>query len=109
MTDSSPAEPGRTPPPAGPGEPRWQALLRQAADPLYLLDRRRAVLFVNRAWEQLTGFAAAQVRGSRCLRTRDALPASLEALLTALAPPADALRGKPARVRRPVPRAGGPP
>ncbi len=92
-----------------PPEPRWQALLRQAADPLYLLDRRRTVLFVNRAWEQLTGFASARVRGARALRTRDPLPASLEALLAALAPPAEALRGQTARVRRPVPRAGGPP
>jgi transcriptional regulator with AAA-type ATPase domain len=109
MTDPLPAEPGRTPPPAGPVEPRWQALLRGAADPLFLLDRRRAVLFVNRAWEGLTGFTAAQVRGARCRRPRDPLPASLESLLAALAPPADALRGKPARVRRPVPRPGGPP
>jgi transcriptional regulator with AAA-type ATPase domain len=104
-----PREPPGPPPPPAPAEPRWQALLRQAADPLYLLDRRRAVLFVNAAWERLTGFAAAQVRGARALRTRDPLPATLEALLTALAPPADALRGKPARVRRPVPRAAGPP
>jgi DNA-binding NtrC family response regulator len=109
MTDPLPAEPGRPPPPAGPGEPRWQALLRGAADPLFLLDRRRAVLFVNRAWEALTGFSAAQVRGARCRRLRDPLPATLESLLAALAPPADALRGKTARVRRAVPRAGGPP
>jgi DNA-binding NtrC family response regulator len=109
MTDPSPADPGRTPPPAGPGEPRWQALLRGAADPLFLLDRRRAVLFVNRAWESLTGFSAAQVRGTRCRRLRDPLPASLESLLAALAPPADALRGKAARVRRAVPRVGAPP
>ena len=109
MTDPLPEEPGHTPPPAGAGEPRWQALLRGAADPLFLLDRRRAVLFVNRAWEQLTGFASARVRGARCRRLRDVLPASLESLLAVLAPPPDALRGKPARVRRPVARAAGPP
>jgi transcriptional regulator of acetoin/glycerol metabolism len=112
------SEPSPEPPDKGPSEPRWQACLRAAADPLYLLDRRRTaafanrawtVLFVNRAWEALTGFAAARVCGARCLRTRDAVPASLESLLAVLAPPADALRGKPARVRRPVPRAAGPP
>jgi transcriptional regulator with PAS, ATPase and Fis domain len=108
MTDPPPEEPGR-PPPAGPGEPRWQTLLRGAADPLFLLDRRRAVLFVNRAWEDLTGFAAARVRGARCRRLRDALPASLESVLAVLAPPPAALRGAPARVRRPVARPAGPP
>src|SRR5439155_6560138 len=83
---------------------RWPRFFRRARDPLYLLDRRRAFLFVNRAWEELTGFPAAAVLGTRCLRHRDALPASLEALLTTLAPPPEALRGQPARVRRAVPR-----
>src|SRR5262245_7440954 len=99
MSEPSPPQP----------EPRWQAFLRAAADPLYLLDRRGAILFVNRAWERLTGCTAAQVRGARCRRLREALPASLESLLATLAPPADARRGKPARVRRAVPRAGAAP
>jgi transcriptional regulator with AAA-type ATPase domain len=84
--------------------PRWPRFFRRARDPLYLLDRRRAFLFVNRAWEELTGFPAAAVLGARCLRHRDAPPASLESLLTALAPPPEVLRGETARVRRPVPR-----
>src|SRR5262245_8609648 len=102
MTDTprDPAPPDD--PPAG--EPRWQAFVAPAAAALFLLDRRRAVLFVNRAFERLTGFALAQVRGARCGRRRDPPPASVDALLSALAPPPEARRGHPARARRAVPR-----
>jgi transcriptional regulator with AAA-type ATPase domain len=96
-------------PEPAPGEPRWQAFFQRARDPLFLLNRRRAFLFINRAFEELTGFALARLRGQRCNRHRDPGPASVEALLTTLAPPADARQGRPARVRRPVPRPNAPP
>ncbi|MCI0457252.1 MAG: sigma 54-interacting transcriptional regulator [Gemmataceae bacterium] len=98
-----------TPPEPAAGEPRWQAFVERARDPLFLLNRRRALLFVNRAFEELTGFALARLRGQRCTRHREPPPASVEALLTTLAPPADARQGKPACVRRAVPRPNGPP
>ncbi|HYT88187.1 MAG TPA: sigma 54-interacting transcriptional regulator [Gemmataceae bacterium] len=104
MSDISPPEPDKN---ADGGDAlRWPRFFRRARDPLYLLDRRRTFLFVNRAWEELTGFPAATVLGTRCLRHRDAPPASLESLLTALAPPPETLGGQPARVRRPIPRPG---
>jgi DNA-binding NtrC family response regulator len=92
-----------------PAGPRWHALLQRAADPLYLLNRRREVLGVNRAWEELTGFTAAAVRGARCRRLRDATPATLESLLSTLAPPPDAAGGRSLRVRRALPRPGAAP
>ncbi len=109
MTDTPTDPPGQAPEPDAAPTPRWAALFRHAADPLYLLNRHRQFLFVNRAWEDLTGFPLATVRSARCKRHRDASPASLEALLTVLAPPPEALQGKPARVRRPLPRLGAAP
>ncbi|MCC6420820.1 MAG: sigma 54-interacting transcriptional regulator [Gemmataceae bacterium] len=108
MTDTprEPPSPQGMPPTA---EPRWQAFLERAADPLFLLNRRRVLLFVNAAFERLTGFALGQLRGVRCVRRRDPPPASVEALLTALVPPPEARRGQPARVRRAIPRTAGPP
>src|SRR5262249_9744445 len=93
----------------GGGATGWQRFFRRARDPRYLADRRRSFLSGNGAWEELTGFAAAAVLGSRCVRHRDPPPASLESLLTTLAPPPEALRGQTARVRRPLPRPGAAP
>ena len=55
MSDANPA-PGAPPPEDGAGRPfRWQALLERAGDAVFVLDRRRRLLFVNPAWERLTG------------------------------------------------------
>src|SRR5262245_5043930 len=107
MSDIPPPEPDRNT--DGEEVVRWPRFFRRARDPPYLLDRRRTFLFVNRAWEELTGFAATSILGTRCLRHRDAPPASLEAVLTALAPPPEALGGQTARVRRAIPRPGAAP
>jgi hypothetical protein len=45
---------------------RWQAFFQPAAQPMFLLNRRRRILFVNRAWESCTGPALADVRGRVC-------------------------------------------
>jgi len=42
---------------------RWQGFFQHAAQPIFLLNRRRRVLFVNRAWETCTGLKLADVRG----------------------------------------------
>ena len=39
---------------------RWTALLQRAAEAVFVLDRRRRLLFVNAAWERLTGTSAEQ-------------------------------------------------
>ncbi len=88
------------------GEGRWQGWLRRAREPLFLLSRHRRLLFGNPAWEACTGLTLAAVRGLVCRpgrgRTRDAG----EAVLAALAPPAEALAGQTCRARRHAPGGG---
>src|SRR6516164_6332053 len=81
---------------------RWTAWFQRSAVPLFVLSRRRQILFVNRAWEQLTGQRLADVRKRVCKRQRDAAPGSCEAILHLLAPPRDVFEGRPAQVRRRV-------
>jgi transcriptional regulator with PAS, ATPase and Fis domain len=84
---------------------RWQALFDHSADPLFLLNRRHRLLFVNRAWETLTGIAAAEAADLVCRRPRPASPGDAweDVLQHALTPPVEALEGAPARVRRLLP------
>jgi hypothetical protein len=83
---------------------RWQALFRRAREPFFLLNRRRRILFVNRAWEELTGLSAAQARGLPCVR-RPSLPQDPwdVVIRAACCPPPEVLEGKPGRARRLVP------
>jgi PAS domain S-box-containing protein len=83
---------------------RWQAFFQHAGQPLFLLNRRRRILFVNRAWETCTGLTLAQVRGRVCRRR--AASASLDkedAILSACAPLADAMEGRSCQTRRRAP------
>src|SRR5438876_1828027 len=57
---------------------RWQALFQQSSEPLFLLSRRRRILFVNHAWEALTGLPAAQARGLVCRVRTTAEPGAWE-------------------------------
>ena len=83
--------------------PDWGGLFREAAEPVFLLSRKRAVRFVNPAWERLTGLMAADVYHRICSRRQSEFPA-----LRAMAPPADT--HGPITVRRSVPPTrGGPP
>jgi PAS domain S-box-containing protein len=87
---------------------RWQSFFQHAAQPIYLLNRRRRVLFVNRAWEACTGLKLAEVRGRICRRR--AATAALEkedAILSACAPPIDALEGRNCAARRRAPGGAG--
>src|SRR5438876_6352585 len=89
-----------------PGELRWQSFLRQAREPLFLLNRQRRLLFANPAWEACTGLTLAAVRGQPCRARRDRTRDPQEATLAALAPPAEALEGQTCRARRRAPGAG---
>src|SRR5437773_2821570 len=84
---------------------RWQALFQRAREPVFLLNPRRRILFVNRAWEELTGVSAAEARGLQCLR-RSSLPQDpWDVVIRAVCcPPQEVLQGKPGRARRLVPR-----
>ncbi len=79
---------------------RWQRFFQRSRDPVFLINRWRRLLFVNRSWEQLTRRSWADVRGRYCKRHRNAEAGSIEALLTALAPAAEVRAGQAARVRR---------
>jgi transcriptional regulator with PAS, ATPase and Fis domain len=92
--------------PAGmPARVRWQALFARADRPLFVLSRHRRVRFVNPAWERLAGRPLADVWGAACGRAGRTDP-----LFRTLAPPPEAVAGRVATVRRPVPAARtGPP
>ncbi len=88
-------------PPESDGRFRWQSLFQHAGDPLFLLNRQRRILFVNRAWEALTGLTLAEVKGQACRRRpRGILTDKTEILLSALAPPLDVVQGQPGQIRR---------
>jgi DNA-binding NtrC family response regulator len=82
-------------------------LLQQAAEPLFVLSRRRRILFVNDAWSKLLGLPQDATHGKACRRYRQAVAGSPEALLGALSPPAEVVNGRPGRVRRLVVSADG--
>jgi transcriptional regulator with AAA-type ATPase domain len=89
---------------AGPvGGLRWQGLFQRCQEPLFVLNRRRSLLFVNRAWEALTNISLADARGLVCRRRREPQLDSPDILQHALAPPPEALAGTPVRVRRLLP------
>jgi PAS domain S-box-containing protein len=81
---------------------RWHALLRDAAEPLFLLSRGRRLSYANPAWERLTGLTFSEVRGQSC-RRRSRSAERADQVLAALAPPPEALAGQPCTVRRRAP------
>ncbi|MCS7046710.1 MAG: sigma 54-interacting transcriptional regulator [Gemmataceae bacterium] len=97
---SSKATSDSVPPHGSRGERSW----RQASEALFLLNRQRRVVFVNRAWESVTGLSFAEVRGHVCRRRADLDSATrLEQILAALAPPSEARQGRPCQTRRRAP------
>src|SRR5262249_61766502 len=49
---------------------RWEAFFQRAREPLFLLNRRCRLLFVNEAWERLTGMLCPAARGLSCPPSR---------------------------------------
>lgn len=93
---------------AGPEQFRWQALFGRVDEPLFVLNRRRALLFVNQAWQRLTGLTAAEARQVVCRRHRPATASDTinEILAHMLCPPSEVLHCQSARVRRLLPAQG---
>ena len=89
----------------GPERFRWQALFQRVDEPLFVLNHRRALLFVNTAWQRLTGLSAAEARQVVCRRRRPVTAADpiQDILAHLLCPPSEVLQGGTARVRRLVP------
>jgi hypothetical protein len=81
---------------------RWQALFQRATEAMFVLDRRRRLLFINRAAEQLTGLPLERARGLVCRRPRPVGPddPAEDLLAHVLTPPPEALHGEFARARR---------
>jgi DNA-binding NtrC family response regulator len=101
MNDTSPAPAGGSPDNSRPNsEFRWQAFFQRTNEPLFLLNRQRRILFVNRAWEELTSIPAAQARGLACTRRQSSEAGPWPALARALSPPREVLQGQSAVVRR---------
>jgi DNA-binding NtrC family response regulator len=73
---------------------------------LFVLDRRLRLLFGNRAWEAIARMPLAKMRGRTCRRPRPPSAArEWKVILThAMTPPPEAIEGRPARVRRLLPR-----
>lgn len=95
-----------TPDPTDPR--RWQGLLHQIGDPVFVLNGRRKLLYANPAWEALAGVPLSEAKGL-VFSLRDT-GAPLASLGRALRPPAEVLHGEMAHVRRAPPgRAAGPP
>jgi transcriptional regulator with AAA-type ATPase domain len=102
----APPPPANAPPPA-PADAhdfRWQALFQRSTEPFFVLNRRRRILFVNQAWENLTSLPALEARGLVCVRrpptTSDPWDVTIRSLCC---PPPEASKGKPCRSRRLVP------
>jgi transcriptional regulator with PAS, ATPase and Fis domain len=101
--------------PTGDGRPlarnfRWQAFFEHAADPVFVLDRRCRLLFVNRAWEAMTGLSRDEAHHLVCRRpaASAADDAPLDVLAHALTPPREVLRGDLGRARRLLPGRSAP-
>lgn len=87
---------------------RWPALFRHASQPIYVLNPRRRVIFVNDAWTKLTQVTAPESRSLTCTARR--VGGDHGELAATLAPPEEVLGGRSVSVRRPAPgRETGPP
>ena len=87
---------------------RWQSFFQHAAQPLFLLNRRRRGLFVNRAWEACTGLTLAEVRGRICRRRLASGSAEkAEAVLSVCVPPSDVAESGSGFRRRRAPGGAG--
>jgi transcriptional regulator with AAA-type ATPase domain len=102
-SDRSP-ESSPEPAPSDSHDFRWQALFQRSTEPLFVLNRRRRILFVNRAWETLTRLPATEARGLVCVRRAPAVSDPWDVVIRALCcPPPEVSKGKPGRSRRLIP------
>src|SRR3954447_18605838 len=90
----------------------WAALFHQSTDPVFLLNPRRRLRYVNKAFETVARAPADAVVHEFChpRKIQKDLPVHRRLLLQTLAPPKEVLAGRTLTVRRPVPPAKlGPP
>jgi len=90
----------------------WAALFHQTTDPVFLLNPRRRLRYVNKAFETIARAPADAVLHEFChpRKVQKDLPVQRRILLQTLAPPKEVMAGRTVSVRRPVPPARlGPP
>jgi hypothetical protein len=78
------------------GVRRLDALLQHAREPVFLLNAERRLAYVNRAWEELTGYAAEAVLGLDCRPEGSSRPGDPAGLGDSFSPPPEVLSGQPA-------------
>src|SRR5579884_2327096 len=83
---------------------RWRAWFQRTSQPIFVLNRHRRIIFVNRAWQQLTGLALAEAKQIVCRPRRSAPEAWEELLGHVLRPPDEVVEGRAGRGRQRVPR-----
>jgi DNA-binding NtrC family response regulator len=72
--------------------PVWQ----RAREPIFWLDPALRLAWVNRAWEELTGYPAATVIGLTCQAHAPSQPGDVSDLAASFHPPPESLTGQPA-------------
>ena len=77
---------------------RLETALNAVQTPVFILDARRKVLFLNSGFESLTGWTPEEVTGRTCDYVSDADHSAVESLTGLLAPPPEVLAGKAAHV-----------
>ncbi len=71
-------------------------LLQQAREPIFWLDAELKLIWVNRAWELLTGYPAESVLGLACQAHSPTREGDLADLAASFYPPPESLAGQPA-------------
>ena len=86
---------------------RLESVLQQACEPLFWLNPDHKLIWVNRAWEELTGHSAESVLGLVCHAHGPTHAGDLAGLGGSFYPPAEARAGRPAGVPTLIIHAGG--
>lgn len=77
-----------------------ERLWQLAREPVFWLDSTLKLVWVNRAWEHLTGHRAEAVVGLVCQAHGPTSAGDLNDLVASFYPPAEALLGQPAATHR---------
>ena len=86
---------------------RFDQLLRQVREPAFWLTADLKLIWVNRAWEDLTGHPAASVAGLICRAHGPTRGGDLPGLGGSFYPPPEAIAGRPAGARTLIVHASG--
>lgn len=86
---------------------RLHSLWRKAREPVFFLNKSRRLVYVNPAWEDLTGRSAESILGLSCRPRRKHESEDLAQLARCHRPPRSASQGRPSRTRARIPHVNG--